>query len=65
MSIDEFNEVFGTRIEYEEHETMAGYVTGLTGRIPREGETIDLGHLRFHIISAQPNRIRKMRVEKR
>jgi putative hemolysin len=64
MEIDEFNQVFKTDIEDEENETIAGYVIGVTGSIPREGETIDIGDLRFHIISAQPNRIRKMRVEK-
>jgi CBS domain containing-hemolysin-like protein len=37
---------------------------GVTGKIPSGGETVDIGSLRFHIISSQPNRIRKMRVEK-
>ena len=64
MAIDDFNEVFGTDVVDEEHDTIAGYVTGATGDIPGEGETITVGDLRFHIISAQPNRVRKMRVEK-
>lgn len=64
MEIDDFNRVFNVRIFDDEHETVAGYVTGRTGRIPREGEIINAGGLRFYIISAQPNRIRKMRVEK-
>ncbi len=64
MEIDEFNELFKTEIDDEVHTTIAGYVLGATGKIPREGETIVVGGLRFHIISAQPNRIRKMRVER-
>jgi len=64
MEIDHFNEVFGTTLIDEEHETMAGYLIGLLGRIPREGESIEEEGLRFHVISAQPNRIRKLRVEK-
>ncbi|MDH3215520.1 MAG: hemolysin family protein [Candidatus Krumholzibacteria bacterium] len=64
MEIDVFNEVFSAGIADDEHETIAGYVMGVTGRIPRAGETIDIANLRFHIISAQPNRIRKMRVER-
>lgn len=64
MSIDAFNEIFDTGLTDDENESMAGYVTGMLGSIPGEGETIELGGLRFHIISAQPNRIRKMRVEK-
>jgi putative hemolysin len=64
MEIDHFNEVFDTSLNDERHETIAGFVLGLTGRIPREGESIEADGLRFHVISAQPNRIRKLRVEK-
>ncbi|UCG52173.1 MAG: HlyC/CorC family transporter [Candidatus Latescibacterota bacterium] len=64
MEIEEFNEVFATDIVDEEHETIAGYVIGSIGEIPKAGETIEIKDLRFHIIAAQPNRIRKMRVEK-
>jgi len=64
MEIDELNDVFDVRIEDEEHDTVAGLVMGAIGRIPRAGETVEVEGLRFHIISAQPNRIRKMRVEK-
>lgn len=64
MEIDDFNEVFETSLRDERHETMAGFVLGLMGRIPREGESIEAEGLRFHVISAQPNRIRKLRVEK-
>jgi putative hemolysin len=64
MEIDHFNEVFETSIRDENHETVAGFVLGIMGRIPREGESIEADGLRFHVISAQPNRIRKLRVEK-
>jgi CBS domain containing-hemolysin-like protein len=64
MEIGDFNEVFETSLHDERHETVAGYVLGLVGRIPREGESIESEGLRFHVISAEPNRIRKLRVEK-
>jgi putative hemolysin len=64
MEIEEFNSVFGTAVVDDDHETIAGYVMGATGKIPSGGESVDIGNLRFHIISSQPNRIRKMRVEK-
>lgn len=64
LEIDDFNEAFDTNLHDEEHETIAGYVLGITGRIPREGETILTDGLRFQVLSAGPNRIRKMRVEK-
>jgi magnesium and cobalt transporter len=56
--------VFETSLRDERHETIAGFILGITGRIPREGESIEAEGLRFHVISAQPNRIRKLRVEK-
>ena len=64
MEIDHFNEVFETQLRDDEHETVAGFVLGRVGRVPREGETVVADGLRFHVISAQPNRIRKLRVEK-
>jgi len=64
MEIDKFNEIMKTDIQTKEFATIAGYVTGFTGVIPREGEIITIGGLRFHILSAEPNRISKIKVEK-
>lgn len=64
MEIDKFNHVFQTDIQDAEHETVAGYLLGVTGKIPNEGETIEVGNLKFHVISARPNAIKKLRVEK-
>jgi putative hemolysin len=64
MEIDAFNRVFDAEIEDEDHETIAGYLIGITGRIPREGEVFESEGLRFCVISAQPNRLRKLRVER-
>ena len=64
MELNEFNEVFGVLLDDDEHETIAGYVIGLTGRIPIEGEVVEADGLRFQVLSAQPNRIRKMKVER-
>jgi putative hemolysin len=65
MEIDEFNRIFPVRIEDDENDTVAGHVTGFTGKIPREGEVFEHGDMRFYIISAQPNRIRKLRIERK
>ena len=40
MEVDHFNEVFETTLQDEHHETVAGYLLGIIGRIPREGESI-------------------------
>jgi putative hemolysin len=64
MEIDDFNRVFDASLADDEHESIAGYVIGRTGRIPREGETFEFDEFRFHVVSAQPHRIRKIRVER-
>jgi putative hemolysin len=64
MEIEEFNEVFDADVVDDEHETIAGYVIGSIGEIPNAGETFEIKDLKFHVISAQPNRLRKMRVER-
>jgi len=64
MELDDFNQLLGTQLVDDQYDTIAGYVIGTTGRIPHEGETVEMDGLSFHIISAEPNRIRKMRVEK-
>lgn len=64
LDLDEFNKVFGTQLEDPDHETVAGYVMGITGRIPHEGEVIEDSGLRFQILRAEPHAIRKMKVER-
>ena len=64
LDLDEFNNVFGAQLEDPDHETIAGYVMGITGRIPREGEVVEDAGLRFQILRAEPNAIRKMKVER-
>ncbi len=64
MELDEFNDVMDTALKSERSETLAGYVIDEIGRIPREGEVFIIDGLEFLIVSAQPNRIRKIRVER-
>jgi putative hemolysin len=64
LDLDEFNKVFGTQLEDPDHETVAGYVMGITGRIPREGEVVEDAGLRFQVLRAEPNVIRKLKVER-
>ena len=45
MPLDEFNEQFGTHLEMEEVDTVAGYVINTLKVIPAKGEklTVDIG----------------------
>ena len=39
--IDDFNEQFGTELPIEDYHTMGGYVFGLLGRAPEQGDQIE------------------------
>ncbi|MCD6277739.1 hypothetical protein J7J69_05800, partial [candidate division WOR-3 bacterium] len=51
-------------IEDEEEDTIAGYIIRHTGRIPIEGEEIDIGELRFKILDATDRKIKKVQVSR-
>jgi CBS domain containing-hemolysin-like protein len=64
MSLEDLGEVFRADLVSKEVETIAGYLIEEIGRIPREGETFNLGDLRFLVISAGRTRIDKMKIER-
>jgi putative hemolysin len=64
MRLEDFNEAFRSRLESREVETIGGYLTEMTGRIPHDGESFESGDLRFLVLSADPTRINKLKVER-
>jgi putative hemolysin len=64
MELNQFNRVFRTKLEHPEYKTVAGYILGHLGRIPREGETIEMEELSFKVLKAAANRIIALRVRK-
>lgn len=62
MEIDIFNQILGTDLQDAEMETIGGFVMHRLGRIPEQGEILEVGNLRFHVEHALPNRILKLRV---
>ena len=63
MEIRFFNEQFGTGLESEENETMAGLVLERLGRIPATGESFPLDGLVVHVTRTEPNRIVTLEIE--
>ena len=61
--IEDFNKHFDTRLESEDYDTMAGYVMGLFGYIPKQGEEISHGGITFVIEEAEKNRIESLIVK--
>jgi magnesium and cobalt transporter len=60
--IAEFNEYFGTAFSDEEYDTIGGLLMQEFGRLPRRGETIQVGELEFRILRADRRRIDLLRV---
>jgi putative hemolysin len=56
------NEMIGLNIESEDFDSIGGYVTGLLGRLPKTGETINYNDTKFTIQSISRNRIVKMKI---
>ncbi len=57
MEIRFFNEQFGTALESEENETLAGLVLERLGRIPAAGDALVLDGLAVRVTRAEPHRI--------
>lgn len=55
--IDEFNEYFETDFSDEEFDTIGGLVMNKFGRLPKRGESADLGLFHFTVLRADSRRI--------
>ncbi len=65
MYIDDVNEECRIRLpEGEDYDTISGFVLSHLGRIPRTGETFDAHGARFTIVSAEPRRIKRLRIQR-
>ncbi len=61
--IDDFNEQFGQVLPIEDYHTMAGFVFGLLGRAPEEGDVVDHDGVRFEVVEVEGSRIERLQVE--
>ena len=63
LSIDDFNEEFGTELDQEDFHTMAGLVFGALGRAPEVGDSVVVDGLRLTVLEVEGNRIMRLEVE--
>ena len=61
--IDDFNEQFDTELPIEDFHTMGGYVFGLLGRAPEQGDEVLEDSLRFQVVDLEGTRIERLEVE--
>ncbi|MDR0770184.1 MAG: CBS domain-containing protein [Burkholderiales bacterium] len=62
--IVDFNEQFGTTFSDEECDTVGGLVLHALGRLPKRGETVTLGSLRFRVARVDSRRLHTLQVSK-
>ena len=63
VRIDEFNKLLGTNLASDDYDTMAGYVMGLFGHIPKQGEKITHENFTFIVEEVDKNRIEALKVK--
>ncbi len=63
--IQEFNQRFGADFSDEEFDTIGGVLMHHFGRLPKRGETLSLGRLRFKVLRADSRRLHLMQVSLR
>ena len=62
-NIEDVNNALGISLPHEEFETIGGYVVGLFGRLPREGEEVDADNgIRLRVDRTRGRRILTVRV---
>ena len=62
--IADFNAAFGTRFSDEDYDTVGGLVIAEFGRLPKRGELITIGSLKFQVLRADGRRVYTLLVEK-
>ncbi len=62
--IEDFNAYFGTAYPEDEFDTIGGLVVNAIGHLPKRGETVTLGDLRFTVLRADSRRVHLVRVER-
>ena len=62
--IGQLNKKLGVQLPEEEFETIGGFVLGLFGRLPSEGDQVKFGNLMFTVLRLRKNRISRVRILK-
>jgi putative hemolysin len=60
--IEDLNEALGIEIPTDSHETISGFVTGMAGRVPEEGEILRLGDVTFVVVASNDQYLDRLRV---
>lgn len=64
MELEEFNKLFDTNLQSETMVTLGGWLTEHLGEIPKSGTKFESENCLFQVLSADPNRIRRLYIRK-
>ena len=65
MYVDDLNHEYSLDLpEDEDYDTVGGFVFSRLGYIPKTGEGFDYDNLKFTISSAEPRRVKRIRIQK-
>ncbi|HSR17106.1 MAG TPA: transporter associated domain-containing protein, partial [Ignavibacteriaceae bacterium] len=62
IEIDFFNEKYGLNIPTGDYTTISGYITSYLGRIPVQGENVEINNFSIFIARANQNKIDVVRL---
>jgi putative hemolysin len=63
-NIEKVNEQLGVSLPEDEFETIGGFVLGLFGRLPAEGDQVRFENIMFTVLRLRKNRISRIRILK-
>jgi len=63
MSIEDFNETFGTEFADDEFDTVGGLLLKAFGHLPGRGESVTLDGIGFEVLSADGRRIHLVKID--
>jgi putative hemolysin len=62
MSLDDVNELLGTKWEAEDSDTIGGFVYEQLGRIPNPGDTVQVGEYVITVLSTEGARLKQLSI---
>ena len=64
VPVESLDELFDVELEEEAYETIGGLIFGTLGYVPKSGESLEVGGLRFQIESIDQHRISSVAVHR-
>lgn len=63
MPIDEFDDYFSTQLTTDEYDTVGGFLVNQLEHMPKKGESLSIGHLKFEVIRADTRRVHLIKLK--